>query len=510
MEITRNALLPALLLIGFALSGQSLYQDLTLDYGPYAVGYAHRLETDRTRTYERPMDYADSLTFRPVPVSVWYPRVDTANATRVTILDYLRVLKEEEEWESLPDEYIFSWFYYPETPAAKQNAPAATHAYSDGEMLPGNHPVVIYSPSYNASSAENFVLCEYLASRGYVVFASPSRGARQRHLEGGTTRDAEAQWRDLDFLTGYAAHWPGADADRLFTVGFSFGGLSNILFAMNNPHVDGVISLDGTVKYHPEVPRASHHYREASFSQPFVHFSQKDIPAAVVEADKIDPELGKDFTFFKTLDRAPAYHFQFTDLTHGNFAAFGVLFEPRDPRQDKSNAVINAAYARLCTRTAITLDHMDAYRPTDAVWQSAKYPKAMAGDGVTLLETKVADTKAYTVPQFFALARKDTFTNLPRLYEEVQVRYPEFRLPEGDLNTLGLQLGFAPLTREEGIRIFKFALVLFPDSANLYDSLAEIYLYADRLTEAKAHFEKSLELDPGNGNARRRLREMKP
>lgn len=487
---------------------QSLYTDVALEYGPHSVGFRHEMELDRSRAYERTMDFPDQLTFRQMPVSMWYPLSVTASANPVSIADYLRILKEEEEWESLPDEYIFSWFYYPETEAGKENTSKVTHAYRNGQHRDGQHPVVIYSPSYNASSVENFMLCEYLASKGYVVLSTPSRGSSSFRLEGGITRDAETQRRDLEFLVGYASTLPFVDLDRLFTIGFSFGGLSNVLFAMNNPHVDGVISLDGTIKYHPEVAQASPFYRPENFSIPFLHISQRDIPAAVMEADKIDPELGKNFTFFDSLNQAPAYHYQHTSLTHSCFSSFGVLFEPRDPRQDRPNAVINAGYADMCKLTAFTLAEMDAYRSLQHSWDHSGFADFAEADGLKLREVSMAHTKAFGFKDFFAQIKEAAFEDLPGLYEATRKEYPGFQVKENDLNTVGLQLVFAPSSREAGLDVFKFALTLYPESANLHDSIAEAYLHARMMDQAKQHFERSLALYPGNTNAVKRLKEF--
>lgn len=88
-------------------------------------------------------------------------------------------------------------------------------------------------------------------------------------------------------------------------------------------------------------------------------------------------------------------------------------------------------------------------------------------------------------------------------------KHPSFEIPEGNLNTLGLQLVFNPATPSQGIRVFLFALGLYPNSANLYDSLGEGYLYLGEKENAIASFEKSLELYPQNENAIKRLEQLR-
>lgn len=53
----------------------------------------------------------------------------------------------------------------------------ALWAVADAPFAEGRFPVVIYAPSGSSVSWENADLCEYLASHGYVVLASPSMGA---------------------------------------------------------------------------------------------------------------------------------------------------------------------------------------------------------------------------------------------------------------------------------------------------------------------------------------------
>ncbi|MBT8183182.1 MAG: alpha/beta hydrolase, partial [Eudoraea sp.] len=51
------------------------------------------------------------------------------------------------------------------------------------------------------------------------------------------------------------------------------------------------------------------------------------------------------------------------------------------------------------------------------------------------------------------------------------------------------------------INVLLLALHIYPKSANLYDSLAEAYLYKKDMKNAIANFKKSLVLNPENQNA---------
>jgi tetratricopeptide (TPR) repeat protein len=79
---------------------------------------------------------------------------------------------------------------------------------------------------------------------------------------------------------------------------------------------------------------------------------------------------------------------------------------------------------------------------------------------------------------------------------------------ENDLNTLG----YALLNRQmnaESLKVFMLALEIYPDSANLYDSLGEAYMRTGDMKNAILSYEKSLQLNPGNENAKKILDKIK-
>ena len=107
------------------------------------------------------------------------------------------------------------------------------------------------------------------------------------------------------------------------------------------------------------------------------------------------------------------------------------------------------------------------------------------------------------------MGSSQSYENLFQLYDSIAKVHHSFEIPEGNLNTLGLQLVFNPNTSLQGINVFLLATELYPNSANLYDSLAEGYLFNGNEEKAIESFEKSLELNPQNQNAISRLRQLR-
>ena len=103
-----------------------------------------------------------------------------------------------------------------------------------------------------AMSWENADLCEYLASHGYVVVASPDMGSERRAaMTSGSWIGIDAQSQDISFLIGYAQTMPDADMSEIAVAGFSWGGISNLFAAARDNRIDALFALDGSMRYFP-------------------------------------------------------------------------------------------------------------------------------------------------------------------------------------------------------------------------------------------------------------------
>lgn len=254
--------------------GQTSLKAINLENGDFKVGFNHYLASDSTRTYKRIFDWNNKSIPRPIPISIWYPASHTADdVEHLSILDYMQILKEEEEWEHLPNDQILNWFEFPNNLANQNHLKEQVNAAYGFHAAEGKFPVVVYAPSYQASSIENFALCEYLASHGYVVISSPSRGAENRFFEGGTPKDLETQARDIEFLIKEVQKLPYVDVKHMATMGFSFGGLSNVLSQMRNENIKAIVSLDGSIKYQFDTLKKSPFFNMEKVDVPFIHMA---------------------------------------------------------------------------------------------------------------------------------------------------------------------------------------------------------------------------------------------
>ena len=489
---------------------QTSLAEIDLEKGKYNVGFKHYTTSDSTRTYTRAYDYTNKKVDRPIPISLWYPSEQNLDDQKLLqVLDYLEILKEEEEWEHLPNEQILNWFYYANTPANQKHLAEKTMAYSNSEFPRGKFPVVIYAPSYQASSIENFALCEYLASHGFVVMSSPSRGTRTRWFSNNNAMEMETQARDVEFLIKEVRKIPIADEGGIAIMGFSFGGLSNIIVQNRNDKVKAIVSLDGTERYQYGLLAQSSFFDAENIDVPYIHMAQKDIPETVLKEDKIDPELNMKFQLFDSITNSRAYQLKFHHLTHSYFSTLGVLFADRDKRQDMSDSEIMGSY-NLAAKYVLNFLEATLKEDVDALTFIENRPSSN-GLAKDLISQKIKQPKnaSFRFRDFNDLASSQHYENLSQLYASTIRKHPSFKIPEGNLNTLGLQLVFNPNTSSQGIKVFLLALELYPKSANLYDSLAEGYLFIGKKEKAIESFEKSLELNPQNQNAISRLEQLR-
>ena len=79
---------------------------------------------------------------------------------------------------------------------------------------------------------------------------------------------------------------------------------------------------------------------------------------------------------------------------------------------------------------------------------------------------------------------------------------------EGILNLIGYDLIYEGKL-EDAIAIFELSIRLYPSSSNAYDSLGEAYMKNDQIELSIKNYEKSLELNSDNENAREMLNKLK-
>src|SRR5262245_21609274 len=189
-----------------------------LSPGSYGVGFRTVWQLDYSRRYNTTFDdkstYATGKAPRPILINIWYPAKAAGNGKTMRHRDYLDVRSAEPslaKFSGALADYVLR--PYTQEPQGKPDQEALdrekrlldellntpTPCVRDAAAAEGQFPLVIYHAGAGSTFDDNSVLCEFLASHGYVVFGSafqvPSGAAF--NVDG-----KQPSARDMQFLIG--------------------------------------------------------------------------------------------------------------------------------------------------------------------------------------------------------------------------------------------------------------------------------------------------------------------
>lgn len=224
--------------------------------GRHAVGLKIEQQYDHTRQFRTRVDLVTGEPTRgersrPMQALVWYPAA--RGGKPLSFRDYMATIPTEDDFTRSPAEVERLVAARIDGHAGKRRDALLRElakpmlAVRDAKPENGKFPVVIYAPSFSANGVENTDLCELLASHGYIVLASASMGAHGRTMSG-DLEGLETQAADIAWLIGHARSLPQADTGNVAVVGFSWGGLANVLAAAKDDRIKAIASLDGSVR----------------------------------------------------------------------------------------------------------------------------------------------------------------------------------------------------------------------------------------------------------------------
>jgi hypothetical protein len=104
------------------------------------------------------------------------------------------------------------------------------------------------------------------------------------------------------------------------------------------------------------------------------------------------------------------------------------------------------------------------------------------------------------------LLNEGNITEAVNAYRKIKKENPsDFYVSENRLNILGYRY-LGQHKYQQALAIFKLNVEFYPESANCYDSLGEAYMKNGNTELAIKNYRKSLELNPNNQNAERKLK----
>ncbi|MCC3156560.1 dienelactone hydrolase family protein [Hymenobacter sp. 15J16-1T3B] len=500
----------ALLVLGFvARVVQAGAGFADLKPGPHAVGFRVVQQYDYTRSYRDKTDLVTGKPYageraRPVQTLVWYPA--QKGGTPVRYADYMRTEATDETF-SRPEAELTAYLESRRQWAtARIGAKAAQAmleqrmwAVSNAQPAAGKYPVVIYAAGGGGAAHEAADFCEYLASQGYVVLASRSLGTRT-YLMNFDAEGLDTQARDIRFLLAYAQSLPQADVSHVAAVGWSWGGLANVLAASQDSRISALVSFDGT-QYSDDTKAVIRN----RLTVPWLYVQRR--PGSVRELAAAEMETAG--ILLNEAKYADLYHVVMNPMEHVDFSSAALRVAQPAHFTEYSQAEVEAAYHWSCR---YALEFLNATLKGAAAGRQF-LDRTPAQNGVPAHTALFYHLPAYTGPVptqagFAAALAQQGFGKALEIYRRLQQQEPKFSLAEGALNSWGYQLMRDAHDLPAALAIFRLGTEVYPNDANLFDSLAEAEENNHDTAAAMQHYRRSLELNPGNTNAQQRLKAL--
>jgi dienelactone hydrolase len=469
-------------------------------FGPYAIGFKVVEQYDYSRTFAPLIDQLgkpfQGERARPIQTLIWYP-AQKNEAKRMTVGDYVALGRTEASFGH-PQGFDDAADYL--TSGIRPTFPDPTAATLDAKPLLKHFPVVIYAASFSSSGWENADLCEYLASFGYVVIASPGMGVA--HESSHDLAGASAQAQDVSFLIGYARTLPNTDLGHVGVVGWSWGGLSNLIAAAHDDRIQVLAELDGSIRYWPGLVKAAG-----------IEPSRMTIPMLYVKSqDTIEDQAHLEDAYSSAAGPSVLNHWtggdlisvQMLQMIHPEFGSMVLRNQNfwdhefdrlRFGDYTRADGVESFGWMARYTR-----EFLEAYLKQDQVaMMFLKSPPSKAGvpEHVLGVKFQAAGIKAFDQSAFRQEVAKAGFDHLPEVYARTKTEHPDFRLSPDELTSWSWGLMYEGHFAE-GLAVAKLAAHENSSSNWVITTLAAAYLRSGDRRDAISTYQQLLQKDPGN------------
>ncbi len=484
--------------------------------GAYQVGFRVVEQYDHSRVFRQRTDplgrQFSGECARPLQTLIWYPAVRRKKQEPLMVEDYANLWSTETSF-SLPTLPLRAkeWI------AAMAPALAMPlTAIRDAEPSPGRFPVVIYAPSFSSVSWENADLCEYLASNGFVVVASPSMGASTRTMTADLS-GIDAQARDVSFLIAYASTLTNADVTKVAVAGFSWGGISNVFAAARDHRIRALIALDGSLRYWPGLFKQAPDVCAAQMTIPLMALSKGEWTleeqARFLTAAQIDgPNVLNAWTHgdLVTVRMLGMTHRQFSSMAQRNEDFWQDFSDEEFPDKQIADYEREDGMVGYSWVARYTLNFLNAHLRRDLPAMAfLRNTPAQNGVPQHLMATSFRATTSIpaSLAAFRAEVGKRGFDCAQDVYAAMRSSAPDFTLNEAAVNDWAEELLNSGHLRQ-AIHLLIFGVHLNPQSSGAYASLARARRIAGQAQAALENYKKALELNVSNAEARRKILEL--
>ncbi len=479
--------------------------------GLFTPGFKLIEAKDLSRFY--PHQTIERQNARPIRVYIWYP-AQKSTRPPLRFASFVRMAAEDFVPESGKPDGKWQKEILP-VPLAKGLKPdrlnvildSRTASIQDAEPAEEIFPLLIFGQGlYYESPLSHFILCEFLASHGYVVATCPLLGTQYR-LVNIKVEDLETQIRDLEFVIAQARIQPFVHPERIGVIGYDLGGMAGLVLSMRNPDIDAFLSMDAGILFghFSGLPGNHPQYLEKRFTIPWMHMTQARFIQKFHDEQGISTLIGRK-------SYGDSYLVPVPTSNHGHFSSYAML-DIRDAVPGYWGPVESDPKPLYEAISRYALSFFNAYLKQDEQELESLHRIAQVKEpsaSLLKLEWKKGQKPPPSEADFIHLIVEKGLSAARDAIQQMKASYPgEVLIDESVLNWLGYHFLYWWGREEEAVEVFKLNVSLFPESANAHDSLGEAYLTRGQTELAIQSYEKSLELNPDNANAASVLKRLK-
>lgn len=483
-----------IVLTGFGWAhAQTIFEELK---GEFKVGFKLLEKWDSTRIY------GDG--FRPMQIAVWYPSHE-APKSRLTLEDMIRMgarsetlSKDGKQEEGEIKGYINS--AHINSDKAIEYLSADLGISNQIEIAKGKYPVVLYAPGSSAHWYDNYLMCQILASHGYIVASMKSR-SHQSPTMSMNWIGVNSQVQDLEFALSQVYGLIGSEnITGVNVTGRSWGAIAALVFAIKNERITKTIaSLDGTLSYNAHLLLEESDYSNADYVRKplFLAVGKKRSE----NATPIDRKR-----YFEDVTFADAYQAEYEHMPHTAFGSYYLYYHYLLNKgiDDTTSDQLQSGFKKYSQHLLTFLDFYNDYsknllKETTNDECSIQFQELVTPplpdyqDFGYVREVKGAKAAAYLYNQTKAI---DSVYAKNELFSAGFMNASAYQyLSKGDI--------------ESAITLLKIAIDAFPDNSNLYDSFGEMLFNSKKLEKSLKAYEESLRLNEGNENAKMMIEKIK-
>lgn len=485
-----------------------------LEKGKYDIGFKTIIDFDYTRTYN--LKYPNDTSSqnhdpRPIIINIWYPAKANTKAKSMLYGDYIKIqthdvvlktfIKRIEDYnENNSSLYMFNADSLNKEQKEKftKHLQQPLYVFRNAAPLNEKFPLVIYHAGLGGTLNDNTVLCEYLASHGFVVVSGAFQANDYKYVD--LDWDLERSTKDIDFMLNAIKNLTFVDFSKIAAIGQSYGAQAVLGYKTENySPVSCLISLDNTFDYSIDAdpegfePLTEKLYKKnKNMNVPSLIFAGPYATFIVMDSLKNSDRI------YATIKLG---HNEYTSLS-----SFAIL-KGLQKRPDK-----DTVWSKYILINNYCLNYLRYNFFNDTTAKNFIFSKHPYLEDI--YEISKGKKVSKDIPEYTDFSKPPTYFQLQKLLknrnkekiDEIVKAYPTL-FDEDAINNTGYKILNEDI--DFAIYLFQKNVELYPKSWNVYDSLGEAYMIKGEKELAVKYYKKSIELNPKNENGLKMIQKLK-